>query len=579
MNCLWCHIQWGHAPMTHRGLTMGKSSSSAYICRNRHGTYYARLIIPRALQSQFGNKREIRRSLQTDSRRLAVKRARGYRVRFDALIDSLMTEYDDTLKRSPQADIDALKGEFGAIQATFEATTQIILPGGEDKTLTAKIERNLASMDEADRHRELLLRQLREEARREQEKAEMLERERRAEELHQARLAAIAATVLAQSTPVPAKSPSKTFSEYFTDYENYQTMPGTEDGWNSESTAIKKRGVLSCFLSQYGAMNAADFTWTDAKQYVKLARAIPKYFTNPTHKAKFVGLTIEMLLDDSIDTSKYETRKPSAIGNDLKTVRAFIQWIRVEYRIKELQDAIEELDKEIGRTNSNSDRRTFKKEELKILFEQNNPAFENYVKGFKSLRGIDANLKYWLPLLSLYSGATLAELCQLHLSDIRRHKAFDGSEHWVIDINDEGDKRTKNDSRPRLIPVHRKLLEIGLLDYIDKLSATGETKLFPTAKRGKDGAFGAESQWWGEYSDNAGVTDSTVAFHSFRTLLLDTLQNKLVDRDIIAAIAGHTISTVARKHYKKGDFRNADIGPLAPVINSIDYGLDHPPYK
>ncbi|MGZ8189150.1 MAG: DUF6538 domain-containing protein, partial [Methylosarcina sp.] len=128
---------------------MGKSSTSTYICQNRHGTYYARLIIPRPLQNQFNNKREIRRSLQTDSRRLAIRRARAYRVRFDSLIDGLMTENEDTPERSPQAAIDALKGEFGAIQAVYEGQHKVTLPTGEEKTVTARIERNLASMDES----------------------------------------------------------------------------------------------------------------------------------------------------------------------------------------------------------------------------------------------------------------------------------------------------------------------------------------------------------------------------------------------------------------------------------------------
>jgi hypothetical protein len=263
---------------------MSKSSSSTYICRNRHGTYYARLVIPIALRDQFDNKREVRRSLQTDSRRLAIKRARGYRVQFDALIDALMSKSNDTEERSPQADIDALKGSFGAVQATFEGQHTVTLPGGKKEVITGQIKRNLASIDEATQHREDLKRQLREEAQRKQETAEMLERERRAEELHQAQLAAIATATSAPSAPIPAKSTSKTFSEYFADYDKYQTTPGTKDGWNAESTAIKKRGVLSCFLSQYGTMNAADFTWQDAKQHVKLARIIPPYFTNPTHK-------------------------------------------------------------------------------------------------------------------------------------------------------------------------------------------------------------------------------------------------------------------------------------------------------
>ena len=60
---------------------MGNMSYN-YMCTNRHGMYYARFIIPKHLQPYFNNKKEIRRSLQTDSRKLAIKRARIYRVEF-----------------------------------------------------------------------------------------------------------------------------------------------------------------------------------------------------------------------------------------------------------------------------------------------------------------------------------------------------------------------------------------------------------------------------------------------------------------------------------------------------------------
>jgi len=38
---------------------------------------------------------------------------------------------------------------------------------------------------------------------------------------------------------------------------------------------------------------------------------------------------------------------------------------------------------------------------------------------------------FWLPLLGLYTGARLDELCQLHLVDI-----YQKEDLWVIDIND-----------------------------------------------------------------------------------------------------------------------------------------------
>lgn len=74
----------------------------AYMCKNRHGTFYARFIIPKHLQSHFENKKEIRRSLQTDSRKLATKRARVYRVQFESIVDQLMSKVDNTSERAKQ---------------------------------------------------------------------------------------------------------------------------------------------------------------------------------------------------------------------------------------------------------------------------------------------------------------------------------------------------------------------------------------------------------------------------------------------------------------------------------------------
>jgi hypothetical protein len=91
-----------------------------------------------------------------------------------------------------------------------------------------------------------------------------------------------------------------------------------------------------------------------------------------------------------------------------------------------------------------------------------------------------------MPLLSLYTGATIAELCQLHISDIRKHSSRHGSEHWIIDFQEHTDdieSRLKTDYRPRLIPVHNILLNLGFIDYVQDLVKKGEIKLFPTAKR------------------------------------------------------------------------------------------------
>jgi integrase len=223
---------------------------------------------------------------------------------------------------------------------------------------------------------------------------------------------------------------------------------------------------------------------------------------------------------------------------------------------------------------------------LKTLFEYDNPATENYVKGFATSNGLDAKLKFWLPLVAVYTGGSIAEICQLELSDIYLHKAFDGSEHWVFDINPEGDagndeKRLKNTtSRPRLIPIHQTLINLGLIGYAEEMKKQGNTKLFPSAMREKGvGSFIDETCWFAKYSDRAGVTDKDVTFHSFRHTFCGYLAKRHADEALLSAISGHAYKSLAKTTYNKSGKRGADIGPLVPVINAIDYGLIHQPFK
>ncbi len=88
---------------------------------------------------------------------------------------------------------------------------------------------------------------------------------------------------------------------------------------------------------------------------------------------------------------------------------------------------------------------------------------------------------HWLPLLGLFTGARLEELCQLHLSDIREEQGI-----LYIDINeDTPDKKIKNDgASKRVIPVHSKLLEFGFQNFLKaRRSGANAHMVFHTLKR------------------------------------------------------------------------------------------------
>ena len=73
--------------------------------------------------------------------------------------------------------------------------------------------------------------------------------------------------------------------------------------------------------------------------------------------------------------------------------------------------------------------------------------------------------RYWTTLISAYSGARLNEVCQLNVSDIQK---IDGI--WTINLNaDSGDKSIKTEAGNRIIPLHPKLINLGLLNYVRQI--------------------------------------------------------------------------------------------------------------
>ncbi len=93
----------------------------------------------------------------------------------------------------------------------------------------------------------------------------------------------------------------------------------------------------------------------------------------------------------------------------------------------------------------------------------------------------------WLPLIGLLTGARLGEIAQLGIDDIWQND----SGVWLFDITDGADqdddaspakKRLKNSNARRQIPVHPKLIELGLLDWHKQLQQHGYKRLFPELK-------------------------------------------------------------------------------------------------
>lgn len=69
--------------------------------------------------------------------------------------------------------------------------------------------------------------------------------------------------------------------------------------------------------------------------------------------------------------------------------------------------------------------------------------------------------RFWVPLISLFSGMRLNEICQLDVADVR---VIEGIDCFVVTTETSGspkEKRLKTENAERIIPVHPILLEFG----------------------------------------------------------------------------------------------------------------------
>jgi integrase len=204
-------------------------------------------------------------------------------------------------------------------------------------------------------------------------------------------------------------------------------------------------------------------------------------------------------------------------------------------------------------------RAAFTSEQLEQIFTEMNNACQTH------------SYYYWLPRIALYTGMRLNEICQLHLSDI---KEIDGI--YVFDINDEKEKKLKTKSAKRYTPIHSKLLEMGLLERVEKLKQQGKERLFEELKYSeKDKNYiSAASKWFARIRETLGWVGLTpqLDFHSFRHNVITELQEKEIPEYRVAAIVGQKVGQgVTFQRYGKGFAGKT----LKKDIEMISFVIEH----
>ncbi len=158
--------------------------------------------------------------------------------------------------------------------------------------------------------------------------------------------------------------------------------------------------------------------------------------------------------------------------------------------------------------------------------------------------------QFYIPLIALYSGMRVEEICKLKTKDI----IFD-DEVYCFDVN--GQVKTKNSTR--LIPIHKDLIErFKFLEYQE--TRQGKEQLFTLSTINIKGKIKHSHYFLRDFTtfrnnfvSEERIENDLVSFHSFRHTFATRLRQASVAYSDIAQLLGHKIETVIEQ------FENVEI--------------------
>jgi integrase len=175
---------------------------------------------------------------------------------------------------------------------------------------------------------------------------------------------------------------------------------------------------------------------------------------------------------------------------------------------------------------------------------------------------------YWIPLLGMYSGARLSELCNLRVVDVKRRDGV-----LLMDINEEAGS-VKSEAGIRQVPVHAELVRLGFEDYVADRKAAKCERLFDLYEQPSRPGPTYFSDFFRDMRNEAGIATRWQDFHALRTTVSTAMRgaHPAISETIIDAVLGHeSAGSVGATNYTRHGPR-----ALQRAIEAVDHGLNLP---
>ncbi|VTU35774.1 site-specific tyrosine recombinase XerC [Variovorax sp. PBS-H4] len=255
-----------------------------------------------------------------------------------------------------------------------------------------------------------------------------------------------------------------------------------------------------------------------------------------------VGDTYRTWLRENCTTPKTARDRLTAIKSLLKYAHETLEWLP--------KQPWRGLDIKAPTTNK---RRPWTTEELKALFAA--PLHTAYALPDARYGGREA--AYWIPLLGLFTGTRLGELCQLKTADVQKVEGID-----VLVLTNEGEGQSiKSDAGHRSVPIHSELIRLGFLTYVEAIRKTRSDSLWPSLPLREGKPSDLFGRWFKDHRNALGLTGTRPDFHCFRHTVRAPMRRAGFSEATQDKVTGHkikgSIGTVVYDHWTLKEVQEA----------------------
>lgn len=262
-------------------------------------------------------------------------------------------------------------------------------------------------------------------------------------------------------------------------------------------------------------------------------RAIPKNMAQ-----RYPGLSIR----DAVAAGEHDstpTRDKATLANNWIHVVSVFNYAKDDGLI-EANPAHSKRLRSTFHKSKESTRRPFSTEELNKIFRS--PIYTALSESGEIANRITQPERFWIPLLGLFEGCRLNEICQLDTADVQE----DGGIaflfiHTTSESGQTSRKQLKTKESRRRVPIHPIIKSIGFLQFVEKRRADDSNpRLFPSLRFNEySGRFSsAFSKWFARLVCESCGENVTPRFHSLRHNFRDSMRNASIQDEAAARLGG-----------------------------------------